>query len=366
MVGSSVALCPRDTSSEGLPTRLPGAPRRDDRRPSTLLAARHLTTRRRCTCQHADPSPQYRPDRPNHPNMTAGIPASRVMERRPARAGEPAEYSQCSADAVPSTSGEVARRDRSIKRVSSAQPRTSGRVLEALFADEPGARDYAAIRAAERMGELRNPPRRASRDVRGGSSRRCRPADSGKATHQVFLGEPWGFKSVSKLSTCSEQGKRRVDVSEDRHHTGLHAPNPPPPRLSAGSSPHDGSEGHRHGHPREPAGDVSGPLTESISRTRPASPAYLGCRDRRSATRETLGPCPFVGPRHQASVSRSPSPPQTSDGALLDLGDTRGLQPEVIADLLQRPRLAPVQAEPQLQHLRLAGRAATTGPRSHR
>ena len=36
------------------------------------------------------------------------------------------------------------------------------------------------------------------------------PRDS----HQALRGEPRGFKSVSKLSTCSEQGEHRVDVSE--------------------------------------------------------------------------------------------------------------------------------------------------------
>ena len=78
--------CPRDTSSEGLPTRLPGAPRRDDRRPSALLAARHLTTQRRRTpSSHADPSPQYRPDRPNHPQYDGRNPGQ-PSHGTPARA----------------------------------------------------------------------------------------------------------------------------------------------------------------------------------------------------------------------------------------------------------------------------------------
>jgi hypothetical protein len=68
----------------------------------------------------------------------------------------------------------------------------------------------------------------------GGSAVRF-PRDA----HQARRGKPRGFKSVSNLSTCSEQGEHRVDVSEDRHRTGLHAPNPPLPRLSAGSSPHE-------------------------------------------------------------------------------------------------------------------------------
>ena len=34
----------------------------------------------------------------------------------------------------------------------------------------------------------------------------------------------------------------RPRVSEDGHHTGLHVPNPPPPRSNAGSSPHERTE----------------------------------------------------------------------------------------------------------------------------
>jgi hypothetical protein len=52
------------------------------------------------------------------------------------------------------------------------------------------------------------------REVRGDSSRCFRSADSRDPAHQVLLGGRWGFKSVSKLSTCPEQGKHRVDVSE--------------------------------------------------------------------------------------------------------------------------------------------------------
>jgi hypothetical protein len=75
--------------------------------------------------------------------------------------------------------------------------------------------------------------------IRGGSSRRDGPVNSYNTVTQVLREEWWGFKSVLELSTCSEQDKHRVEVSEDRHHTGLHAPNPPPPRSSAGSSPHE-------------------------------------------------------------------------------------------------------------------------------
>ena len=45
----------------------------------------------------------------------------------------------------------------------------------------------------------------------------------------IWFNSPWP-------KVPSDQGFR---VSEDRHGTGLHAPNPPPPRLSAGSSPHE-------------------------------------------------------------------------------------------------------------------------------
>ena len=63
------------------------------------------------------------------------------------------------------------------------------------------------------MGELRIPPRCAPRDVRGGCSRRCRRADSRKATHQAVLGDRGGSRRC-RSSTCSEQGRHRVDVSE--------------------------------------------------------------------------------------------------------------------------------------------------------
>ena len=130
-----------------------------------------------------------------------GDPASRVMETPAPRPGEPPEYSQCRLTCIPGTHREVARRDRSIRRVGHAQPGpTSGDVLEALFADEPGHRtNYAAIRTAERIGELRNPSGQLVTDVRGGSSRRCRRADSGKATHQVFLENRGGSSGVEVI-----------------------------------------------------------------------------------------------------------------------------------------------------------------------
>jgi hypothetical protein len=75
--------------------------------------------------------------------------------------------------------------------------------------------------------------------IRGGSSRRDGPVNSYNTVTQVLRGEWWGFKSVLELSTCSEQDKHRVEVSEDRHRARLHASSNRQPRSNAGSSPHE-------------------------------------------------------------------------------------------------------------------------------
>ena len=72
-VASWSAESPRDTSSEGMPTRLPGAPGRDDRRPSPVRrpprGGRGLAT------AHAHPG-----------RSAAGHPPSRTLDRRRSKA----------------------------------------------------------------------------------------------------------------------------------------------------------------------------------------------------------------------------------------------------------------------------------------